>query len=229
MSRERNEVEDLNRALKEVIGSKADLTLKRLCSVLINLVQASTPEGGVVIYMFGLRLGERLADALPGSRGDALGILKEALIKLGLAEDLNFRRVGNKIFIEVSESAEAIKTGFLWGQGECNFTKGFIAGFLSKVWGKVVLVKGVRSKREGSCTFVVDRGGPVRESHPTRMVIVSYLSANPGAHLRQIARDLGMSMGTLRWHLSVLERNGLVWERREGNRTKFFLREFDFE
>jgi len=43
-----------------------------------------------------------------------------------------------------------------------------------------------------------------------RRLIYEYIRKNPGAGPRAISRDLGISFGEVQWHLSVLERVGLV-------------------
>ena len=63
---------------------------------------------------------------------------------------------------------------------------------------------------------------------PNRRRIYDHIRRMPGIHLRQIQRDLGMSMGTLEYHLRRLEKSGLVVTR-ETNRFKsyFALGELD--
>lgn len=55
-----------------------------------------------------------------------------------------------------------------------------------------------------------------------RRRIYEHVQSNPGVHLRQIQRDLGMPMGTLGYHLRQLERSGLVVTR-EKNRFKSYF------
>lgn len=40
--------------------------------------------------------------------------------------------------------------------------------------------------------------------------ILQFIEHNPGCHLRQIKRELNISMGTLQYHLNLLEKNGKV-------------------
>jgi two-component SAPR family response regulator len=42
-----------------------------------------------------------------------------------------------------------------------------------------------------------------------REVISAYISDNPGSHLRKIARELKLSLSTLRYHLDQLEKDAL--------------------
>jgi len=47
----------------------------------------------------------------------------------------------------------------------------------------------------------------------TRQLILSHLQRHPGASVGDLAAQLGMSLGTVRHHLTVLEREGLVVHR----------------
>jgi DNA-binding transcriptional ArsR family regulator len=49
-----------------------------------------------------------------------------------------------------------------------------------------------------------------------RGVIYEYVRAHPGAHVRGMARDLGLATGDLHYHLFWLERNGFVKTRKSG-------------
>ena len=40
--------------------------------------------------------------------------------------------------------------------------------------------------------------------------ILSYIQQNPSTHLRQIANNLNMSLGTVRYHLDTLEKKGKI-------------------
>ncbi|HSB57558.1 MAG TPA: winged helix-turn-helix transcriptional regulator [Nitrosopumilaceae archaeon] len=50
-------------------------------------------------------------------------------------------------------------------------------------------------------------------SNTERMLL--YIQQNPGCHLRQIKRDLGMSMGTVQYHLNLLEKSGKISSERQ--------------
>jgi DNA-binding transcriptional ArsR family regulator len=65
----------------------------------------------------------------------------------------------------------------------------------------------------------------IREAlkHPLRRRIVAYLLDNPGASVRQLTRGLGVSIGSLSGHLVILERVGLVIERRGSKRLELFV------
>jgi signal transduction histidine kinase/CheY-like chemotaxis protein len=55
-----------------------------------------------------------------------------------------------------------------------------------------------------------------------RRVILKYISDNPGTHLRKIARDLDISLGTLRYHLDYLERKGSIACQKQKNLKVYF-------
>jgi predicted transcriptional regulator len=52
--------------------------------------------------------------------------------------------------------------------------------------------------------------------------VYAFVLENPGQHLRRISRDLGMQLGTLRYHLDQLERRGLVVSKDERNLRTYF-------
>lgn len=62
-------------------------------------------------------------------------------------------------------------------------------------------------------------------SHPLRRRIVVTLMEDPGISVRQLARHLGVGVGALSGHLSILHRMGLIREERQGNRLQLFLNE----
>ena len=53
--------------------------------------------------------------------------------------------------------------------------------------------------------------------------IFSYIKKNPGCHLRQIKRDLGLSMGTAQYHLNNLEKSGRVISEKYNLQRYYFL------
>jgi len=55
-----------------------------------------------------------------------------------------------------------------------------------------------------------------------RELIFSYIKSHPGTHLRQIKRDLGISMGVTQHHLYMLEKEGTILSRRNGLYKRFF-------
>ena len=199
--------------LEDVLGEHPSNVLRSACYTLMALVEASSPDGGLLIYMFGLKLGERIGSKLPVDKG-SLESLSSIMEALELAK-LSFEWRDEGLFVKVESSEEIRKIG------SCNFTRGFIAGFLSKKLGKPIYVEEEGLSNQG-CSLIA-KPLEIPETNSTRQAIIEYLRVNPGAHLRQISRDLGLSLGTLRWHLNVLERSGLVKERRRGNMTQFYL------
>lgn len=56
----------------------------------------------------------------------------------------------------------------------------------------------------------------------SRRRIYEHVRARPGTHLRGIARDLGLPLGTALYHLDCLGGSGLVVVRRDGRYKRFF-------
>ncbi|MGC9084424.1 MAG: winged helix-turn-helix transcriptional regulator [Anaerolineae bacterium] len=52
--------------------------------------------------------------------------------------------------------------------------------------------------------------------------ILEFIVAHPGAHLREIKRELNLAMGTVQYHLYRLEREGRIVSRRSGLRKRFY-------
>ncbi len=52
--------------------------------------------------------------------------------------------------------------------------------------------------------------------------IFEYVTEEPGAHQRQIARALDVNHGTVRWHLKKLRKAELLQEERDGRATTYF-------
>lgn len=55
-----------------------------------------------------------------------------------------------------------------------------------------------------------------------RGLILSYISDNPGSHLRKMARDLDISLSTLRYHLNYLEKKGEISCQKQNNLKVYF-------
>jgi predicted transcriptional regulator len=55
------------------------------------------------------------------------------------------------------------------------------------------------------------------------MGILEYVSANPSAHQREIARALGVNHGTIRWHLRKLEEAGLLAPMKREHTTHYYV------
>ncbi|MEA3557920.1 MAG: winged helix-turn-helix transcriptional regulator [Candidatus Thermoplasmatota archaeon] len=59
-------------------------------------------------------------------------------------------------------------------------------------------------------------------SHPTRSQVINYLKKHPGAHFKMISRECATPPGTLRHHLSVLYREGIVRSRPDGMYRRYY-------
>lgn len=58
--------------------------------------------------------------------------------------------------------------------------------------------------------------------------ILKFIQGNPGMHLRQIKKELQLSLGTIQYHLTLLEKSGrIVSERRYFRRTYFPVGTFE--
>jgi DNA-binding transcriptional ArsR family regulator len=57
---------------------------------------------------------------------------------------------------------------------------------------------------------------------PNRRRVHQAVAADPGAGFLELVRACGLGAGTVRHHLTVLAKHGLVAERRHGARTAFF-------
>lgn len=57
---------------------------------------------------------------------------------------------------------------------------------------------------------------PIDSLDPTRRRILDYISAHPGAHLRDVCRSLGLAMGDVQYHVRRLERDGRITSARRG-------------
>lgn len=55
-----------------------------------------------------------------------------------------------------------------------------------------------------------------------RKQILAYLKAHPGVHFRELLRALDMGSGALQYHLSVLERAGMIVPQRAGMYLRYF-------
>lgn len=57
---------------------------------------------------------------------------------------------------------------------------------------------------------------------PNRRRIAEHVRRHPAVHLRQVARDLDLAVGTVEHHLHLLERHGLVQRRRAAGHACYF-------
>lgn len=52
--------------------------------------------------------------------------------------------------------------------------------------------------------------------------ILQFIQQNPGLHLRQIKRELNLSMGTIQYHLNLLEKNGKIFSDKHTLQRHYF-------
>jgi len=60
------------------------------------------------------------------------------------------------------------------------------------------------------------------ESNSNTIRVLQYIQENPGSHLRQIKRELTMSMGTIQYHLNLLEKQGKISSERQNLHKYYF-------
>ena len=74
---------------------------------------------------------------------------------------------------------------------------------------------GVETKRKAIASSVL------RNDNAHQILV--YVSTNPSAHQREIARALGVNHGTIRWHLRKLEEAELIRPLKKEHTTHYFL------
>lgn len=52
--------------------------------------------------------------------------------------------------------------------------------------------------------------------------VLQCIQGKPGSHLREIKRELGMAMGTIQYHLNLLEKQGKIVSERQSFRKFYF-------
>ena len=57
---------------------------------------------------------------------------------------------------------------------------------------------------------------------PTRLEIYNFIKSNPGMHFRGICDALGLSVGVVQYHVSVLEKAGLITVYSDGQNKRYF-------
>ena len=58
---------------------------------------------------------------------------------------------------------------------------------------------------------------------PNSETILYYVQKNPGSHLRGISKGLGIPLGTLRYHLTSLEKADKIMSERYGSHRHYFI------
>jgi DNA-binding transcriptional ArsR family regulator len=209
-------------ALINILGSTPAAVLEKICPILMRVVESS-PDGDILFYLFGLRLGEKLGRELKEiAKEDPWSVLSEIFKLLKFTKDIEILKKEPKktlICIKFHKYPEKVIN--------CNLVRGIVTGFISQFTGDLLYTRYLCSclAHEDSCLLELTKISEDSLTNPIRRTIVEYLRVNPGAHMRQMARDLGVSLGSLRWHLSILERRNLVKERKKGNMIEFYLLE----
>lgn len=62
-----------------------------------------------------------------------------------------------------------------------------------------------------------------------RKKIYTVVKEFPGCHFREIERKIGLSTGSVSYHLDYLTKRGLIKEDKEGNNSRYFTRGFKSE
>ena len=60
-------------------------------------------------------------------------------------------------------------------------------------------------------------------SHPVRRRIYDHLRRLPGDHFRSVARSLDLAVGTARYHLDALLRDGIVYKEDTNGRARYYV------
>jgi predicted transcriptional regulator len=60
------------------------------------------------------------------------------------------------------------------------------------------------------------------ENPTTKNQVLDYIKNHPGSHLRQIKREMDVSMGVIQYHLYTLERERKILSRRKGLYKRFY-------
>jgi len=93
----------------------------------------------------------------------------------------------------------------MWGEEACfPRPRTFFCNFESRRKAISPIDQGVTDRWERNWTTAVE----------TRDLIIQYIDSHPGAHLRQIKRDLRISMGVTQYHLYTLEREKKILSKR---------------
>lgn len=73
-------------------------------------------------------------------------------------------------------------------------------------------------------SILIGLGLLVGLDHPIRRKIYDHLSRLPGDHLRSVARSLRLAVGTARYHVDALLREGLIYRRQSNGRTRYYVK-----
>lgn len=62
-------------------------------------------------------------------------------------------------------------------------------------------------------------------AHKTQRLVLRYIDAHPGVSAAELSRVLGISEGTIRYHMAELERDGSVFSRHERGGRLYYIEE----
>lgn len=65
-------------------------------------------------------------------------------------------------------------------------------------------------------------GSVNEESNPNTIKVLQFIQNSPGCHLRQIKRELDLGMGTIQYHLTLLEKQGKISSERQNLHKYYF-------
>jgi predicted transcriptional regulator len=65
-------------------------------------------------------------------------------------------------------------------------------------------------------------------NHNTREAVYAYVNSHPGDHYRSILNNLGLTNGTLTYHLATLEREEFIRSERDGPLKRFYPADTEF-
>ncbi len=74
-----------------------------------------------------------------------------------------------------------------------------------------------------SSTLAIALALMVGLKHPIRRRIYDHLARLPGDHFRSVARSLSLAVGTARYHLDALAREGLVYKQDTNGRARYYI------
>lgn len=72
-------------------------------------------------------------------------------------------------------------------------------------------------------SFLIAVGLMAGLSHPVRRRIYDHLGRLPGDHFRSVARSLDLAVGTARYHLDALLRDGVVYKEDTNGRARYYV------
>ena len=73
-----------------------------------------------------------------------------------------------------------------------------------------------------SILLEIPRNGMAVLNQTTRMQIYSFITDNPGTNFRGICSCLGLPIGVVQYHLTILKKGNLISDRKDGRNKRFF-------